>query len=344
MSRFKFYRASRNGLLVSVSMLGLSSTSMATQPWVINEVFFNPPGSSDNDEYFEIRGPGTSVIPSTYWFVALENEDGPNSDPADVDFAVQLGNGTRALNGSSTSVPGYAWYGTSSEGYPGSPIANFGTQRMENSGATFVLLNVGTTGDTPVVGDNWDGNKDGTFDGDWNSGWSIIDSIGVIGETSELDNGRLYSSIVFAPGALSGAAVPSGATVINTARSELDGDDNGANPDNANAFLEIEYLGRYGDTTSSTDPDAWVAANLTDNSASGYTSGARNYGVSGNHAGTNLPESVLGDNIISPYAYGRDLTTSLAAVNGTTYTPEPATLGVGLAIGFIALRRRCRRV
>jgi hypothetical protein len=350
-------RTATNGRLVLAMFAALAVVALiegqAAAALYLNEIYLDSPGGSDDDEYFEVHGTASDSL-SNVWFIHLENERGAMSAvPGKVDFVYNL---------SSYSLSsGYAWFAPSIEDYnygAGSnpaPTGNFTADTIENGGGTFLLINTGGVGTAPAVGHTWDTNDDGVFDTNWNSSWSVLDSIGVFATADDItgtNDGRLYADINFAAGVTTGISAQGityattgagsiSAALINTDRSDLDGSGSGMS-ERANGFAEIEYVARYGDTTGMgvANVDDWIAANLTDNAASGYTTSQNNYGISGDHSGLDDPEVVRGDDLIAPHAYGHDATTSLGAANSTTYTPEPGTAVLAMIAGLAATLRR----
>jgi hypothetical protein len=88
----------------------------------------------------------------------------------------------------------------------------------------------------------------------WRESWSIIDSIGVHGEDSETQHGRLYAQVNF--GAAFGVIPPNWEPNIEP----------GAEFQLLN--YEIEYAGRWGNSTGQTLAD-WHISNLTDRQNAG---------------------------------------------------------------------------
>jgi hypothetical protein len=352
-------RTATNGRLVLAMFAALAVVALidgqAAAALFLNEIYLDSPGSSDDDEYFEVHGTSSDSL-SNVWFIQLENERGAMSAvPGKVDFVYNL---------SSYSLSsGYAWFAPSGEDYvygTGSnpaPTGNFTADTIENGGGTFLLINTGGVGTAPAVGHTWDTNDDGVFDTNWNSSWSVLDSVGVFATEDDIsgtNDGRLYADINFAAGVTTGISAQGityattgagsiSAALINTNRGTLDGELLGGESDlveNAMGFAEIEYLGRYGDTTGKgvANVDDWIAANATDKSD--FIDNI--YEVSGNHDDEEDPEVVRGDNVDTPHAYGHDLTGTLGAANSTAFTPEPGSLVIVLSagMGMLMYRRR----
>lgn len=208
---------------------------------------------------------------------------------------------------------------------------------IEAGGSTTWLIHVdllvpGTSAPVPGItaAENIDADANGIIDPftalNGRAGWTIIDSIGMIGEVGELVDNRLYGAVNFGPGALGLGSTSTGVYV-----------DTGAE------LFELEYAGRVSDGPGA---DAWVISNLTDNAASGYTSALRNYGISGNHALLNDPEVYVGSTAQPVnFPYGFDLTTTIGGPNANysaLEVPEPASLAL-LASGSLLMLARRRR-
>jgi hypothetical protein len=160
----------------------------------------------------------------------------------------------------------------------------------------------------------------------------VFDSIGVFGESDEPGFGRLYSQNGFGPG----TADPTGPGGLEPGADYVD---------TTADLLEIEYVARVntGDTV-----DSWVAINLTNNAATGFTNALRNYAVSGDHTNLNDAEVYVGHTAQpTSFPYGTDITVTFGSENVNwdgTHVPEANGLilvGIGLAsaVGF-RLRRR----
>jgi hypothetical protein len=307
----------------------------------INEIYSNPPDSEDTiengieaigEEYIELRGtPGQSL--ANHYLIFLENEGSPTAGtPGKIDNIFNLGNKSLGSNGYAlflmtgspypAAAPGTNVYqNTNGFGYgtgAGSTIGHSGENvEIEGSGFTALLLNVDTSvpgTSAPALDALLDTDRNGVLDtwnaGNGRAGWSVVDSVGLIGETSEL-GGFVYGNVNFGPGVA--ANLPSGTVYVNTT----------ANPP---SFNEIEYVGRWGDS-SGFGADSWMAANLTDNANSGYTPTLRNFGVSGTHSSQTNPELYHGF-VSGAVPYGTDVPT-LGALN----IPEPASLGLFVIAG-----------
>jgi hypothetical protein len=309
--------------------LALGTTAARAAEPKISEWFFNAPGtgSSEDDGYFEIGGAGSAYTANfDYYVVCLENE---SANAGKVDYVVKL-NGNYSFNAS-----GFLWLVQDDNSNQYNGVAEDGEWNSigtgdagEASGGTMILLKVASGATAPVVGDDWDTDDDGDIeDGGvfatrgWTRANNILDSIGVSGESDDFFGGGggvdayhvLYGTVNFGVASFGTGAqqirTPAGASNFNVNDATIY---NGSGS-NANAFGEIEYVGRYDSGAANTD---WFAANLTTDSASGYDSSDRNYGISGNHSGTNLPECVRSNgSAVAPFAYGTDITITLDANN-----------------------------
>lgn len=339
----------------------------------ISEVYFNPPGGNDVTatglEYIEIYNTPNFAL-DNYYFIALENENDEfnSQDPGLIENIFDLSGMTTGLNGyavlamknspypqlssvafnvltpANPAQPtpaeslkvlasgGHAYVNrdtgngfgngiTSSIGHSGQ------NAELEGSGATYMLVFVDTLngGVAPFVNQDLDLGNDG-LDA-LPTGWSIVDSIGVLGEGGE-GYARFYSDTVFAPGPIAGApgGTEPGATYIDT----------------SGTLNEIEYVGRTGPNGT---PDNWLATNLTDNAAAGYTAAQRNYAVSGNHALQNNAEVWVGTTSQpANFPYGAKITVTLGGPNTNFAVPEPGSFALagigGVALLWAAARRR----
>jgi hypothetical protein len=156
---------------------------------------------------------------------------------------------------------------------------------------------------------------------DWRNHWNIIDAIGVHSEGLEALHGRTYAQVNFgtieegapiAPGVFFEPNIEPGAEYIGTTWSGR----------------EIEYLGRWGDSTEQTG-DAWHASNVTDRVVSGST-GAPDFRQSGDpHPschGCPLPGSFEIEST-KDVPYGTPMFDTLGAINYPLNIEPPALPG-----------------
>ena len=235
----------------------------------INEIYFDPPGSSGDTvfEYVELRGDSSGSLDDHY-LIILENEGPPLGTPGDVEMIFDLNGLAFGSNGfltmrqknpspnqytvdpnSTNLVNSGSGSGWGSGVTSSLPVVDDGDDgKMENSGGTFMLIHVDPmTGTAPsltqVIGTDVDGSPI------MPTGWTIVDAIGVHSEFGEAAGGRLFAQVNFGPEPATN--LPAGAEYIVTS-------------------YEIEYIGRWGDSTGQTAAD-WHASNLTDNVLSGHT-------------------------------------------------------------------------
>ena len=289
----------------------------------INEIYLDPPGSSGDlvFEYIELRGiPNASL--TDHYLIVLENETSATANPGEIEAVFDLGSlGTPFLgaNGFLTlrqaggnyavfdsqannlinDLASFTWGSgpsTSSVGF--TDEGNNGV--LENSGGTFMLIkNNGGTATRPFIPElpnpliDLDVNDDNELDSDTIlASWTILDSIGINGEASDI-NGVLYSPINFSAGTPEGGGrVPAGATFID-------------------AGFEIEYFGRWGNSTGSTAAD-WHVSNLTNDNASGFD-GTGDFRQSAEPHGINASNQFVETSQGVPY--GTIITGTLGAAN-----------------------------
>ena len=248
---------------------------------VINEIYLDPPGSSGDlvYEYVELRGTPNASL-ADHYLIVLENETSATANPGEIEAVFDLGslsipnlgaNGFLTLRQAGSNYTGFnsqatnlentltsfAWGSgplTSSVGF--TDEGNGGV--LENSGGTFMLIkNNGGSATRPFIPSppdsliDLDVNDDNELDsGTILDSWTILDSIGINGEASDI-NGLLYAPLNFSAGTPAGGGnVPAGATFID-------------------AGFEIEYFGRWGNSTGSTPAD-WHVSNLTNDNNSGF--------------------------------------------------------------------------
>ncbi|WP_168204985.1 PEP-CTERM sorting domain-containing protein [Bythopirellula goksoeyrii] len=249
----------------------------------INEIYLDPPGSSGDlvFEYVELRGlPNASL--ADHYLIVLENETSATANPGEIEAIFDLGSLSTPFLGANgfltlrqaggnysafdsqatnldNTLSSFTWGSgptTSSVGF--SDEGNNGV--LENSGGTFMLVkNNGGSATIPFIPAlpdpliDLDVDDDNELDaGTILDSWTVFDSIGINGEASDI-NGLLYAPINFSAGTPDGGGnVPAGATFID-------------------AGFEIEYFGRWGNSTGSSADD-WHVSNLTNDNASGYQS------------------------------------------------------------------------
>lgn len=298
-----------------VAAVTLLSASAASSQTYINEIYFDPPGSTGDlrSEYIELRGvPDQSL--DEHYLIFLENETGTSG----------VGAGTKQgvidnlfdLSGVSLGSNGYLTIRQAGNFFPASAAGSndlvnagaaftFGsgttstvghtnegnTGRIENSGFTAMLIDIGE-GSAPTLGQDLDVGDNGMSDDIFPAGWTKLDAIGVNSESSDAD-GRLYGEINFS------SATPSGGGNVEPGALFID------------VGFEIEYIARWGNSTGSGVRD-WHASNLTDNELAGFAGPAdfRQSGTSHDTGGLdNFVESSQG------VPYGVNLVASLGGPN-----------------------------
>ena len=362
-------------LLVAVAPL--FSVASAQAELYINEIYFDPPGFQGDrlHEYIEIRGtPGMSL--DNHFLIFLENEnridntgtpgqieniftfgDDKNTQEAETPYAIGA-NGflTIRMKGNSYNSP---QLGTTDlvntgtgEGY-GSKLGSTVRHQdqgddgvTENSGFTAMLIrNDGSPNfNAPVLGMDLDVGNDGLDDAsndqfNWNDHWVILDSIGVFGEPGEAALGRTYAQVNFGP-EIPGQLVDIG---LEDPIPFVPNIEPGATY--VGVGYEIEYLGRWGNSTGHT-PDDWHASNLTANPLTGST-GEPDFRQSGGLHDEDEPDTRVETN--QGVAYGTPLTNTLGApnlfyedgdfdldgdVDGVDFLVWQRNLGFGGGIGF----------
>jgi hypothetical protein len=297
----------------------LECRSLLSATPLINEIYFDPPASGGDlvDEYIELRGTPNSSLANTY-LIFLENENNAlnTGNPGAIDRIFDLStfsfgtNGFLTLrqNGNPYSVApgttnlvntnGTGWGGASSS----LPVSAEGdAPAIENSGFTVMLIDKGS-GATPAINDDLDTGNDGLDVATGMTGWTILDAIGIHSEFGEEQYGRLYAPINFGPDVSSN--IEPGATYVAVG-------------------FEIEYVGRYGNSSGQTADD-WNVSNLTDNALAGYT-GTGDFRQSGDPQGS--PTVVETSHGIP---YGTNMTGSLGAPNYPGVAPPSSVVKTNL--------------
>jgi methionine-rich copper-binding protein CopC len=221
----------------------------------INEVLFNPPGTDAPNEYIELRGPASAMIPAGTYLVAMEGDAADN--PGDVQTIINLSGLSFGSNGFlvivqqgntyTTAAGATVITGTTSGfgGLPGSIFqADAAATDIEDSSVTFMLIQSGVA---PSLTNDIDANDDGSFDGSVYPGWSVRDSISAMNASALA---RAYGAFSFRNSA--GTGTGQGGEVIVP-------------------FIP-SYVGRIGDSTGSTAAD-WVSSGVLGGAAPNWTLG-----------------------------------------------------------------------
>jgi hypothetical protein len=146
----------------------------------LNEIFLNPPGTDNGQEFFELRGTvGESL--SNMWFLVIE---GDSTAAGVVDVAIDLTGNSMGSNGlflRRDAATNIAW-NNAQTGYSLMTGPDAGTNvavgdfspDLENGSETFLLV----SGFTGVIGTDLDAGNDGTLD---STPWaSISDALGFL--------------------------------------------------------------------------------------------------------------------------------------------------------------------
>lgn len=265
----------------------------------INEIYIDPPSGGDViNEYIELRG--TPNLPlEDYFLVIVENEN-------DILNEGGAGEVERVfdLTGLSMGANGFLVFHQAGHPYtiaPGTTTQTY-TGALENSGFTAMLIkNRGGAASKPFVSDiapmDLDLGNNGLDVASGNIAWDILDSVGVFSEIDELEFGMLYGLVNYGPGP---AGVPQ--------------------PNYVNVGFEIEYVGRWGNSTGSAPLD-WHVSNLTDNPLSGFQDTGDFRQSADPHGSANVESN---QNV----PYGTNLTNTLGAANyPLVATPQASVAG-----------------
>lgn len=326
------------GFRVLFCLVMAIATTTVNAELYINEIFSDPGGAGDDaqDAYIELRGtPELSL--ANHYLIFIENEgnlsntgltgtidnifvlgDDPETPAVEEPFALGTNGFLTFRQDSNTyadpalgttdlvNTAGTPGWGSTTGGGSSVRARDIGDQgELEGSGFTAMLI-LDTTGVTPpTLGFDLDEGNDGLDLPTGREGWEIVDSIGFFGEAGEAVLGRLYGKVNFGP-EIAGEGVDIGLPnpVIF---------DPSIEPDAVYVGLgyEIEYIGRWGDSTGQTADD-WHASNLTDNALSGST-GVPDYRQSGGfHDPSEFSDRVETSQGVS---YGTELVNTLGASN-----------------------------
>jgi CSLREA domain-containing protein len=221
----------------------------------INEVLFNPPGTDAPNEYIELRGPASTVIPAGTYFVAIEGDAADN--PGDVQTIINLSGLSFGANGflvilqsgnTYTTAAGATVISGTTTGFGGLPgsifQADVAATDLEDSSVSFMLIQ---TGAAPALTNDIDSNDDGLTDGSVFAGWSVRDSINAMNGSA---NARAYGAFGYRNSAGSGSSL---------------------GPEVIVSFIP-SYVGRICDSTGSTAAD-WVSSGVLGGAAPNWTLG-----------------------------------------------------------------------
>jgi hypothetical protein len=311
-------------ILTSLAVMAILGSAANAQVW-INEVLTNPNGSDSTatagNEHFELRGaPNMSL--SGYYLISLEG--GGTTGRGDVNQFFDLGAFSIGANGYLfarqnftpflTTAPGAAVIqNTAGQGWGLNGASTVGHNHdgtqvdMENGATTIMLINIGS-GSAPTVALDLDLDDNGFLD-TLPTGWSIVDSVGIIDPTTAATDFS-YGAITFR------GAFPAGTYLGSSPEFGNVIDVPGAAPTSAGCL----YVGRRGDSTGSTADD-WFGAILNGSAAT--------------------PLSITFASTSDPYYQGKVLPDMV--FGGANPIPEPGTLAL-LGLGGLALllRRKTR--
>lgn len=274
---------------LSASMVGCLGVSASAEVF-INEVFFDPGGAGfdQRDEFIELRGSANLPLDG-YYLLGIESEDNLAGTGAAgtidnlFDFSgVSLGsNGFLALRQSGNQAGGATDSGPSrytvapgatdlintgtGPGYGSGATSSIGAEdqgnegTIENGGTTLMLVR-NVSGAAPTLGLDLDEGNDGLDNPNGQEGWEIIDAVAFF-EPLETIFGRAYAPIVYGKETIGQQFFFEGGI-----RSVDPGLEPGA--EYVGVGFELEYLGRWGNSTGQTNAD-WHASNFTDDAGSG---------------------------------------------------------------------------
>jgi hypothetical protein len=296
-------------MMLTALGLVLSTTCISKAEIYLNEIFLDPGGAGEDgrDEFIELRGtPGLSL--ANHYLILIENEKGSPSSLGQIENIFILGDNPNTPNveepyklggngflllrqkgslytniapGTTDLVNTGTGIGYGSDA--GSSIRHSdqgGDGKTENSGFTAMLIR--NDGDPflgqPFLGLDLDVGDNGldppaTDQFDWNDNWTILDSIGIFSDAGEAGLGRTYAPINFGP-EIPGQEIDIGLPQPIEFTPNIE-----PGAVYVGVGYEIEYVGRWGNSTGQTAAD-WHVSNLTDKPLSGST-GVPDYRQSG---------------------------------------------------------------
>jgi hypothetical protein len=234
--------AAYNGLTVSpLSVNIVDNDGVSLSQLLINELLINPPGTDTGSEFIEFRGTPGALIPSNYYLVAIESDNGAG----EIDHVFSLGGMTIGSNGFLVLQQAGSTYATD----PGATVVtatgtgwgttfSSRTNDLENGSSSFLLVQAPSA---PTQGGDVDAVGDGVLTGEALT-WTIIDSIG------NLDGGltdTAYAKTNFSANG-EGIVAASNTKVNLITLTNVDG-------------FTPDYLARNGNTTGQLEAD-WVAS------------------------------------------------------------------------------------
>ncbi|MBE0542057.1 MAG: PEP-CTERM sorting domain-containing protein [Verrucomicrobia bacterium] len=189
---------------------------------LINSVFANPPGGDSSatvgNEFFELRGtPNLSL--AGYYLLSLEGQG--TTGRGDINQFFDLGSASIGANGylialqnlsayapiavgasviQNTIGQGWGTNGNNTIGYQADGNPN--QLDLENSATTILLVNIGT-GDAPTLTLDLDSDNDGLLD--LPTGWTVVDSVGIMDGVSAGATDFSYGTITLRIGGVGGS-------------------------------------------------------------------------------------------------------------------------------------------
>jgi hypothetical protein len=331
-------------ILISLAVLALVSRAAAGEVY-INEVLPNPPGSdstaASGNEFFELRGtPGLSL--SNYYLISVEGQGTGTPGKGDINQLFDLGAFSLGANGylfarqfgslytttaSGATVientTGQGW-GQANAGGVGSTVGHYsdGTQvDLENSATTILLVKV-EGGIVPTNTLDLDTNNDGLLD--LPTGWTVVDSVGIMDGASEAATDASYGAITFRAPDSSGNYLGTCAygNIINI-------------PGPLTTTAGTFYVGRKGESTGSTSND-WVGS-IVDGTAANPTAYVFYSASDPAYTGMLISDMVYGGTNASVAPLGSLPYTP--TINGTRFT-NYTQLAIGGPLGAVAVDPR----
>ena len=336
-------RALRHGLLalsIGTLTIGTVAISSANGEFYINEIFSDPGGAGldDRDAFVELRGTSGAALDNMFVLIieaedtqahtgtagVIENlfvlGDDPLTPAVEAPYTMgtngfltfrQKGNlfanpaaGTTDLVNSGGG-PGFGSNGT---GGLGSSIRtrDIGNQGEFEGGGYTVMLIKNNTGVVPELGMDLDVGNNGLDHPTGKEGWEILDSVGFYGEYGEALYGRLYGKVNFGQEKI---GEPIDVGLPNPIIYDTPNIEPGATY--LGLGYEIEYVGRWGNSTGNTSQD-WHISNTTDNPLSG-SAGVQDWRQSGGFHDMNGRDDYVETSQGVPY--GTPITNTLGAPN-----------------------------
>ncbi len=295
-----------------------SATPAGNAGLVLSEVFINPPGTDAPSQYLELRGAPNSTIPAGTALVAINgaeaDDPGTVGNVFDLSGRVLGGNGFLVLlqkGNAYATAPGASVLANtdSGSGFGSGSSSSLGHRGLKgatdlpHASVTFMLVQ---SAELPKPGDDIDADDDGVPDGSVYAGWTVLDSVGVLGSHGAGD---------IAYGA------------VNFRRNTQPGDGALANGGIVSIGFTPSYVARAGNSTGSTAAD-WVAADNLAGSAPNWTLGDKVNTIPSGLAGVPL-QPLGGPNFGAPPLPGVTVTPVATGIDVTEGGP-PATYALGL--------------